>query len=119
MPLPRHGIETMSENNFFKQILNYLKVGRPTPTPAPAPRLAPNGAAWSKFLHMVENSDDIEIPCDKVFALLDRFAELEVWGEEAARLLPLVKKHLDRCWDCCEEYAGLLKIIEAAVEPGG
>ena len=116
MPLPRHGIETMSENNFFKQILNYLKVGMPAP--APEPRLAPNGAAWGKFLHMVEDTDDVEIPCDKVFALLDHFAELEAWGEEAARLLPLVKKHLDRCRDCCEEYAGLIKIIEAAVEPG-
>lgn len=106
----------MSEKNLFKQIISFLKVGRPSP-PAEPPA-SPNGAAWGEFLRMVEDTDDVEIPCDKVFALLDHFAELEAWGEEAARLLPLVKKHLDRCRDCCEEYAGLVKIIEAAVEPG-
>lgn len=107
----------MSETNFFKQILSYLKVGRRAPSPDPA--RPPNSAAWGEFFQAVQDTEDIEIPCDEVFALLDHFAELEVSGEDAARLLPLVQKHLDRCGDCLEEYAGLVNIIEAAVEPGG
>ncbi len=107
----------MSEKNFFKQIMSYLKAGRPS-LPAETP-LPSNSAAWSEFFQAVQDTEDIEISCDEVFTLLDRFAELEVSGEEAARLLPLVQKHLDRCGDCHEEYAGLVSIIEAAVEPGG
>ena len=105
------------EKNIIKQIISYLKVGRRAPSPYPA--RPPNGAAWGKFIQALQETDDVEIPCDEVFALLDRFAELEVSGEDAARLLPLVQKHLDRCGDCLEEYAGLVNIIGAAAGPGG
>lgn len=107
----------MSEKVFFKQIIRYLKAGKvPPPAEPPSPS---NGAAWAKFLQMVEDTDKVEISCDEVFALLDSFVELEVSGEDAARILPLVRKHLDRCRNCYDEYAGLVRIIEAAAETGG
>ncbi len=69
-----------------------------------------------KLLQMVENTDDVEIPCDEVFDLLDQYVECEARGEDLAVLLPLVKKHLDRCRDCHEEYEALARIIEASSE---
>lgn len=67
----------------------------------------------SKLLQMVANTDEVEISCDELFELLDRYVEMEVSGEDAAVLLPLVKKHLDRCMDCHEEYEALLRILQA------
>ena len=107
----------MSGKSVFKRIIRYLKAGT-HPPPAETP-LPPDSSVWAKLLRMVEDTDDVELSCDEVFALLDRFAELDVSGENAARLLPLVWKHLDRCRDCREESAGLVKIIEAAADPGG
>lgn len=68
----------------------------------------------SKLLQMVANTDEVEISCDELFELLDRYVEVEVSGEDAAVLLPLVKKHLDRCMDCHEEYEALLRIVQAS-----
>ena len=39
----------------------------------------------------MQDTEDVEISCDEVFALLDHFAEFEVSGEDAARLLPLFR----------------------------
>lgn len=62
---------------------------------------------------MVENTDEVEIGCDEVFKLIDQYVELEAQGENVADLLPFVKKHLDRCRDCHEEYEALVTVLEA------
>jgi len=49
--------------------------------------------------------------CEDVFAALDEYAELELRGEDAARLMPLLRKHMDRCHDCGEEHEALLDIL--------
>jgi len=66
-----------------------------------------------RLLRMVENSDEVELTCDQVFELLDQYVELEARGENVAHLLPLVKRHLDRCRDCHEEYEALARVFEA------
>jgi hypothetical protein len=107
----------MSEDNFFKKIIKRLNAGKRTSQPESA---AHNDAAMiDKLLHMVENTDEVEIGCDEVFDLMDRYVELDVHGEDAANLLPLVKKHLDRCRDCHEEYEALARVIEASSELSG
>jgi len=63
---------------------------------------------------MVADTDEVEISCDDVFELLDSYVELEARGEDVARLLPLVKKHLERCMDCREEFEALRRIIQAS-----
>lgn len=63
---------------------------------------------------MLEQTDEAEIPCDEVFALLDQYVEAELRGEDAARLWPMIKKHLDRCQDCHEEYAALVRVLAAS-----
>ena len=72
-----------------------------------------------KLLQMVENTDEVELSCDEVFDLLDQYVESNVHGEDAASLLPLVQKHLDRCRDCHEEYEALARVIEASSELNG
>ena len=66
-----------------------------------------------KLLQMVENTDEVEVGCDEAFDLLDEYVEAEARGDDVARLLPLVKRHLDKCRDCHEEYEVLLRIIKA------
>lgn len=101
----------MSESNFFKKIIRRLNSGKRTSQPKTASHR--NGSTMGKLLRMVENTDEVEIPCDEVFDLLDQYVELEARGEDVARLLPLVKRHLDKCRDCHEEYEALARVFEA------
>lgn len=66
-----------------------------------------------ELMRMVKNTDEVEIACDEVFELLDHYVELEARGENVAALLPLVKRHLDKCRDCREEYEALVRIFKA------
>lgn len=88
---------------------------------------------WKKFLglfdkrnsqkmnssNMMENllnklvlTEEQEISCDDVHQLLDQFAEMEMRGEDAAQLMPLVQKHLGLCPDCKEEHEALIQALE-------
>ncbi len=64
-----------------------------------------------KMMAMLSNTQDVELTCDDVFALLDQFAELAAQGEDVAQLMPLIQQHLDMCEDCREEY----KVLESIV----
>jgi hypothetical protein len=66
-----------------------------------------------RLMHMLEHTYDDELPCDEIDAVLDQFTELAVKGEDIARLMPLVERHLDLCRDCREEYEALKRILEA------
>lgn len=65
-----------------------------------------------KMLTMLSNTQDTELSCDEVYALLDQFTELAAHGEDVAQLMPLVKQHLDMCPDCQDEY----KVLESIVK---
>ncbi len=75
------------------------------------------------FLRVLEQVRVEDMPCSQVFALLDEYVEKEVRGEEAARLMPLLREHFDICPNCCEEYEALLRALEensvARRETGG
>lgn len=64
------------------------------------------------FLRVLEDARLHEMPCNEVFARLDEYVEKEVHGEDVARLMPLLREHLDTCSDCCEEYEALLNVLE-------
>lgn len=101
----------MSKDNFFRKIIRFLvSGGRTSQLRAGSQR---NGSVMSKLLQMVENTDEVEIACNEVFELLDQYVELEARGEDVAHLLPLVKRHLEKCNDCHEEYEALVRILEA------
>ena len=64
-----------------------------------------------KMMAMLSNTQEVELTCDEVFALLDQFTELAAQGEDVAQLMPLVQHHLDMCDDCREEYKVLANIL--------
>jgi hypothetical protein len=101
----------MSTDNFFSKLFKCLQVGKRTSqksTESSHPDMM-----VGKLLRMVEDTDEAEISCDDAFELLDRYVELEARGEDVTSLLPLVKRHLDRCRDCREEYEALAQVFEA------
>lgn len=101
----------MNKGNFLHRIINHLRAIRQSPH-QPAV-VHPSNDMMGKILRMVDNTAEVEIACDEVFDLLDRFVELEARGEDVSKLLPMVKLHLENCQDCHEEYEALVRVIEA------
>ena len=50
--------------------------------------------------------------CDQVFALLDKYVELDLEGEDARQKMPGVHLHLKTCLECREEYKTLLSVYK-------
>jgi hypothetical protein len=106
----------MNKENLFTKIIKKLQSFRQTLGLKPASQQ--NGDVMAKLFHMLENTDETELSCDEVYAIIDQYAELEERGEDAARILPMVRKHLDNCCDCQEEYEALSQILAAAPMQG-
>ena len=102
----------MSKDNIFTRIIRRWKAGKQAEPQKPGAQL--DSIPVAKLLQMVESTEEVELSCDEVFALLDQYAELQARGADAASLLPLVTKHLERCGDCREEYEALLRILGAS-----
>ena len=66
-----------------------------------------------KLVRAVAETRESEIGCDECFEQMDRFAEIEFSGSEAATPMPLVHDHLHKCQDCREKYEALLIAIGA------
>lgn len=64
------------------------------------------------FLRVLEDVRREDMSCSHVFARLDEYVEKELRGEDAARIMPLLREHLDLCPDCCDEYEALLNVVE-------
>jgi hypothetical protein len=72
-----------------------------------------NRADLNKLVRAVAETRESEIGCDECFEQMDRFAEIEFSGSDAARAMPLVHDHLRKCEDCREKYEALLIAIGA------
>ena len=70
------------------------------------------------FLGILESVRLQDMPCSEVFARLDEYVEKEMRNHEAAKLMPLLREHLDTCPDCCEEYEALLSTLEHSSPTG-
>ena len=68
--------------------------------------------AMLEMVQMIARTDENEIACDQVYAVLDQFAEAVQRGENVLTLMPLVRQHLDMCPDCREEYESLLRMLQ-------
>lgn len=64
------------------------------------------------FIHELEKIRVEDVSCDEVFKQLDEYVEKEVKDGDAARIMPLLREHLDICSDCCDEYEALLDVLE-------
>ena len=65
-----------------------------------------------KFLRILEDVRAEEMSCDDMFNRLDEFVEAEVRSQDAEKLMPLIREHLDMCHECDEEYEALLDVLE-------
>lgn len=72
--------------------------------------LSPNDG-MKNVLEMVAHTQQREITCDEVHALIDQFAEMKMRGEDPTRFMPFIQQHLDMCPDCREEYEALLEAL--------
>jgi hypothetical protein len=52
-----------------------------------------------------------EIGCDRCFADLDRYVELQLAGHDADAELPGFRAHLDGCPACREEHESLRELV--------
>jgi hypothetical protein len=68
------------------------------------------------FLRLLEEEEKEEITCDELYDKLDEYVEREVGVHDAARIMPLIREHLDVCPGCCEEYEALLHVVEETEE---
>jgi hypothetical protein len=97
--------------NWLQQI---LKLIQRKSSPHGGMEISPAQAA--KMIEMIQKTQENELACDEVHGLLDQFAEIELRGEDAAALLPLVQHHLELCPDCQEEHDALLRVLQAQTE---
>lgn len=68
------------------------------------------------FLRVLDKIRKEETTCKEVFTQLDEYVETEIHGEDASRLMPLLREHLDLCSDCCEEYEALMSVLEGTAK---
>jgi hypothetical protein len=68
----------------------------------------------AQLIRSLANSDEDELSCNEVYDLLDQYAESHLRGEDAEKLMPLLKEHLDVCHECCDEYDALLSAVEGS-----
>ena len=69
--------------------------------------------ALRKLIQMIENTQEVELSCDDVYALLDQYTELANRGGDTKELMPLVDHHIEICPDCREEFDALLRVLKA------
>ena len=90
------------------KLKDWLKpLGREKPT-------NPQDMSDAAIVDLIRYLETAEMDCEQVFNVLDEYAEIELRKEDAARLMPLVREHLDMCSECCDEYEALLDVLAKA-----
>lgn len=69
-----------------------------------------------KMMRSIHLTYQHEMTCGECFNEVDRFAEMELAGLDAAEAMPLVEQHLGRCAPCREEYEALLAALKMMIE---
>ena len=72
-----------------------------------------NAAIVKNLMDMLDHTHEGMYCCEETFALLDEYVELIDDNEEAAALMPYVKRHLEKCPGCHGVYATLLHILQS------
>lgn len=63
------------------------------------------------LMGMISSVSDDDIDCSQAFDLMHQYADLIDSGQDAASLLPEVRRHIEICKDCREELEALLRAI--------
>lgn len=67
---------------------------------------------FQDLMRSLQKKHEGECDCNDVYALVDEYAEIQIKGEDAAKLMPLIREHMDTCRDCNEQYEALLAVLE-------
>lgn len=70
-----------------------------------------------RVLRMLAGTQDTELGCEEVTALLDEYCEAQAGGEDLSRFAPVMNAHLRLCADCREEYEALLTLVTMDADP--
>ena len=70
----------------------------------------------AQLIRSLQVTHEEECACGEFHDFMDQYAETNIRGEDAARLMPLIQNPLEICHECCEEYEALLDVLQAAVE---
>ncbi|RME88563.1 MAG: hypothetical protein D6770_06705 [Anaerolineae bacterium] len=97
----------MREPNFFRRLIRKLR-----PPSSQKGKDHHDEEMLRRLLQAVERTREVEYSCEDVYRVLDEYAERLQRGEDAARLMPLVRHHLEMCPDCREEFEALLRVLE-------
>lgn len=65
-----------------------------------------------KLLVQIARTQQRELDCGEVFAVIDQYAEAIVAGKDGTEQFALVVQHLELCPDCLEEYEALLTVLQ-------
>lgn len=95
----------MNTRNIFQHIKNIFK-----------PQEELQDEVVLRFLQVLEKARAEDLSCNDTFARLDEFVDTQVQSKDAAKIMPLIREHLDMCPDCCEEYEALLTVLENTKE---
>jgi predicted anti-sigma-YlaC factor YlaD len=68
------------------------------------------------WLQRVYKTQDEEIDCAQLYDTIAQFVDMQVSGQDAAQILPLVQQHLDQCPDCHDLYESLRTMAELEAE---
>ncbi|HUF38403.1 MAG TPA: hypothetical protein VMN57_07765 [Anaerolineales bacterium] len=64
---------------------------------------------------MIAETRDVELDCDGCFAEMNHFVDLLIEGKHPDEAMPLVRRHLDICGECHEEFEALFAAIQAII----
>ncbi len=64
-------------------------------------------AQFERWVQQIAETQDEEISCTDCFDLISQYVDLEMAGQGAEKKLPAVRRHLDQCLVCREEYETL------------
>lgn len=93
--------------DLIRRLKQWLRPGKPARMASLPPK------AIQKVAQQVGMTHDVEYSCDEVLHVLDQFVEAFLRGEDVAKLMPLVQRHLEMCADCRQEFEALLRILRA------
>lgn len=96
--------------SFFDRLKRVFQKGE---QPSEAARPDARGDLARRLVGIIERTQPTECTCEEAYALIDQFTEALGRGEDVSNLMPLVKRHLEICNDCMEEFEALLRVVQA------
>jgi hypothetical protein len=73
---------------------------------------------FERWLQNISKTQDEEISCSECFDLVSHFVDVELTGKDAGAHMPQLKRHLDQCAACREEYQTLCDFRRLEDEAG-